>query len=60
MATIEGSFITMPSPRTKTRVLAVPRSMARSFENNPARKLISMFPHPLGVFLRRTENLSRV
>src|SRR6185369_18051760 len=44
MATMDGSFITMPSPRTYTRVLAVPRSMARSFENSPARILISMHP----------------
>src|SRR5713101_230157 len=42
MATIEGSFMTMPSPRTYTRVLAVPRSMARSLEKRPARKLSSM------------------
>src|SRR5678815_1336973 len=44
MATMDGSFITMPSPRTYTSVLAVPRSMARSFENSPARILISMCP----------------
>src|SRR5574341_184460 len=42
MATIEGSFMTMPSPRTYTRVLAVPRSMARSLEKRPARKFSSM------------------
>jgi hypothetical protein len=29
-ATIEGSFRTMPAPRAKTQVLAVPRSIARS------------------------------
>src|SRR5215470_743737 len=28
MATIEGSFITMPSPRTYTRVLAVARTLS--------------------------------
>ena len=33
-ATIEGSFSTMPAPRAKTQVLAVPRSMARSLEKN--------------------------
>src|SRR5436305_5330192 len=33
MATIEGSFTTMPLPRAYTRVLAVPRSIARSLEN---------------------------
>src|SRR5579863_10106411 len=32
MATIEGSFTTMPLPRAYTRVLAVPRSIARSLE----------------------------
>src|SRR5713226_395520 len=32
----------MPSPRTYTSVLAVPRSMARSFENSPARRLINI------------------
>src|SRR5262250_3035826 len=42
MATIDGSFITMPSPRTYTRVFAVPRSMARSLEKSPARTLSSM------------------
>src|ERR1700744_3389678 len=33
MATIEGSFTTMPLLLAYTRVLAVPRSMARSLEN---------------------------
>src|SRR2546427_2013151 len=46
MATKEGSFITIPSPRTYTSVLAVPRSMARSLEKNPARRLISIQGHP--------------
>src|SRR3979409_1204903 len=32
MATIEGSFTTMPLPRAYTSVLAVPRSIARSLE----------------------------
>src|SRR5581483_2262790 len=32
MATMEGSFTTMPLPRAYTRVLAVPRSIARSLE----------------------------
>ena len=31
-ATIDGSLRTMPRPRAKTQVLAVPRSIARSFE----------------------------
>ena len=33
MATIEGSFTTMPLPCAKTSVFAVPRSIARSEEN---------------------------
>src|SRR6266516_4124845 len=37
MATIDGSLTTMPRPRAKTQVLAVPRSMARSWEKR-ARK----------------------
>jgi hypothetical protein len=32
MATMEGSLVTMPFPRAKTQVFAVPRSMARSLE----------------------------
>src|ERR1051326_8262031 len=31
-ATMEGSLRTMPRPRANTQVLAVPRSIARSFE----------------------------
>src|SRR5437763_14311739 len=34
IATMEGSFTTIPLPRAYTQVLAVPRSMARSLENN--------------------------
>src|SRR6266581_6953215 len=34
IATIEGSLTTIPLPRAYTQVLAVPRSMARSLENN--------------------------
>ena len=34
-ATTDGSFETMPLPRTNVSVFAVPRSMARSFENSP-------------------------
>jgi len=33
-ATIDGSLSTMPRPRANTHVLAVPRSIARSFEKN--------------------------
>src|SRR5277367_923689 len=33
MATMEGSFTTMPLPLAKTKVLAVPKSIARSDEN---------------------------
>ena len=36
-ATMDGSLTTMPRPRAKTQVLAVPRSMARSWEKR-ARK----------------------
>src|SRR5271156_6917713 len=32
IATIEGSFTTMPLPRAYTRVFAVPKSIARSLE----------------------------
>src|SRR5712692_5612608 len=41
MATMEGSFTTMPLPLAYTRVLAVPRSMAKSLENmlNSERRL---------------------
>ena len=39
IATIDGSLRTMPSPRTYTSVLAVPRSTARSFEKSPASRL---------------------
>ena len=34
-ATTDGSLETMPLPLTKVSVVAVPRSMARSFENSP-------------------------
>ena len=34
-ATTEGSLATMPLPLTYTRVLAVPRSMAKSVEKKP-------------------------
>ena len=33
IATIEGSFTTIPLPRANTSVFAVPKSMARSDEN---------------------------
>src|SRR4030043_613049 len=35
ITTTEGSLHTIPFPLTNTRVFAVPRSIARSFENNP-------------------------
>src|SRR5688572_31576677 len=38
MATIEGSFTTMPLPRAYTHVFAVPRSIARSLENSENRE----------------------
>src|SRR5688572_4467009 len=34
IATMDGSLTTIPLPRAYTHVLAVPRSMARSLENN--------------------------
>src|SRR5437667_11539524 len=34
IATIDGSLTTIPLPRAYTQVLAVPRSIARSLENN--------------------------
>src|SRR5215208_6501951 len=34
MATIDGSLTTIPLPLAYTQVLAVPKSMARSLENN--------------------------
>jgi hypothetical protein len=40
--TTEGSFSTMPWPRTKISVLAVPRSIERSFEKRPRRLLKTM------------------
>jgi hypothetical protein len=41
MATMEGSLTTMPFPLAYTRVLAVPKSIARSLENilNSERRL---------------------
>ena len=38
MATIEGSLTTIPLPLAKTRVLAVPRSIAKSDENKLKRE----------------------
>ena len=38
-ATMEGSLTTIPLPLAKTSELAVPRSMARSFENRERRDL---------------------
>src|SRR5205814_9870691 len=45
-ATIDGSLTTMPLPRAYTRVLAVPRSIARSLENtlNSDRRLVMREP----------------
>src|SRR6266849_6925546 len=41
-ATAEGSLTTMPRPRAKTRVLTVPKSIAKSAENklNNGRRLL--------------------
>jgi hypothetical protein len=41
-AITEGSFRTMPSPRAYTRVLAVPRSIARSRARD---LLLLVLPH---------------
>ena len=38
MATMEGSSTTTPFPRAKTRVFAVPRSMAKSWEKDLKRE----------------------
>src|SRR5262245_3564892 len=38
IATMEGSFTTMPLPRAYTQVFAVPRSIARSLENRENRE----------------------
>src|SRR6266404_1363191 len=48
MATIDGSLTTMPFPRAYTQVLAVPRSMARSLENNDSieRRLKGLLQEP--------------
>src|SRR5690606_30411062 len=51
-ATIDGSLSTMPRPRAKTQVLAVPRSIARSFEKAakaPSSTAILLFRERLGV-----------
>src|SRR5450631_1514670 len=42
IATIEGSLTTMPLPRAKTNVLAVPKSIARSDENRLNKDLTFM------------------
>src|SRR5262245_55620139 len=52
--TMEGSFSTMPSPWTKTSVLAVPRSTARSRENIPP-NLANIITSPLGRIDPRSE-----
>ena len=39
MATQEGSLMTIPLPRTLTRVLEVPKSMPMSSEKNPSSQL---------------------
>src|SRR5215510_13648417 len=51
MATIEGSETTMPRPRAKTSVFAVPRSIAKSLENrlNIERRFIETDLEPLRI-----------
>ena len=39
IATTDGSFSTMPRPRTYTSVLAVPRSIAMSYDRNENMRL---------------------
>src|SRR6185312_937921 len=46
IATMEGSFTTIPLPRAYTSVFAVPRSMARSLENMLARERILLNHEP--------------
>src|SRR5262245_48035287 len=42
MATTDGSLTTMPLPRTRTSVFAVPRSMPMSRERKPSRPFIGL------------------
>ena len=46
MATTDGSLRTIPVPRAYTRVFAVPRSIERSLENRPLRRLNMNDPIP--------------
>src|SRR5213593_5230356 len=55
IATIDGSLTTMPLPRAKTHVLAVPRSIARSLENRDKRELNTFDP-----FHRQTRRAMRL
>ena len=54
-ATTEGSDRMTPLPRTYTRVLAVPRSMAISLEKNPvtASNSMGVFPGMIVLILRK-------
>ena len=52
-ATTDGSFRTMPWPRTQTRVLQVPRSMPMSILNRPRREFSTpSHPSSLGLLVR--------
>jgi hypothetical protein len=55
MATTDGSFSTIPSPLTYTRVLAVPRSTAISFAGNQdiRFKPENFIEEPLGTWLEK-------
>src|SRR5438128_7543599 len=48
---MEGSWRTIPSPRTNIRVFAVPRSIARSSENCSAHRLKNItLPDPFQIY----------
>src|SRR5512145_1426730 len=59
MATIEGSETTMPRPRAKTSVFAVPRSIAKSLENrlNIERRFIETDLEPLRIGLQLLQKI---
>ena len=65
MATMDGSETTMPRPRAKMHVLAVPRSMARSWEKRARKNANMMTRHQASavpirastIMLERSENL---
>src|SRR6056297_1901324 len=50
-ATTEGSLITIPLPRTYTRVLQVPKSIPISVEKASVKRLNAIYTTPPGIFL---------